>query len=95
MRREESNLPTYRGGNDRGKSGDERAARAAFNGGGDDVRRRSGSKDSAGSGGVGGGSSSKRRISVGGLDKVVQRRWMARRRQVGIGSHPHGIGLHL
>jgi hypothetical protein len=54
MRREESNLPTYRGGNDRGKASDERAARTAFNSDGDDVRQCSGSKDSSGSGGVGG-----------------------------------------
>jgi hypothetical protein len=80
MRREESNLPTYRGGNNRGKANDERAARATFNGGGDSVRRCSGSRDSSGSGGVGGGSSSKQRISAGGLDKVDQWRWMARRR---------------
>jgi hypothetical protein len=60
MRREESNLPTYRGGNDRGKASDKRADRAAVNGGGIGVRRCSDSKDSYGSGGVGEGSSCKR-----------------------------------
>jgi hypothetical protein len=35
MRWEESNLPTYHGGNDQGKADDEWAARVAFNGGGD------------------------------------------------------------
>jgi hypothetical protein len=72
MRREESNLPTYRCGNDQGKADDERAARAAFNGGGDRVQWCFSSKYSSGSGGVGGGSSSKRRISVGGLYRVDQ-----------------------
>jgi hypothetical protein len=95
MRREESNLPTYRGGNDRGKAGDERAARAAFNDGGDGIRWCSSSKDSSDSGGVGGGSSSKRQIGAGGYNKVVQRRWMARRRRLGIGSSLHGVGLYL
>jgi hypothetical protein len=76
MRQEESNLPTYRGGNDRRKASNERAARAAFNDGGDGVRQCSSSKDSSGSGGVGRGSSSKRRIGAGGLDKVDQQRWM-------------------
>jgi hypothetical protein len=88
-------LPTYCGGNDLGKAGNEREARAAFNGGGDGVRRYSGSKDSSGSGDVGGGSSSKRKIGAGGLDKMVQRRWMARRWRLGIGSNPHGVGLYL
>jgi hypothetical protein len=88
-------LPTYRGGNDRGKADDERAARAAFNGGGDGIQRCSGSMDSSGSCGVGGGSSSKRQISAGGLDKVDQRRWMARRRRISIGSNPHGVGFYL
>jgi hypothetical protein len=95
MWREESNLPTYHAGNGRGKAGDERAAWAAFNSGGDDVRWRFGSKDSSGNGDVGGGSSSKRWIGMGGLDKVVQRRWMARRRPLGIGSNTHGVGLYL
>jgi hypothetical protein len=45
---------------DRGKTGDERAARAALNGSGDNVRRCSGSRDSFDSGGVGGAPSSKR-----------------------------------
>jgi hypothetical protein len=79
MRREESNLPTYYGGNDRGKAGDERAAWTAFNSGGDGVRWRSSSRDSFGSSGVGVGSSSKQRIDMVGLDKVDQRQWMARR----------------
>jgi hypothetical protein len=62
---EESNLPTYRSGNDRGKAGDERAARAVLNGGGDGVRWCSGSRGFSGRGGVGGGSSSKRWIGAG------------------------------
>jgi hypothetical protein len=88
-------LPSYHGGNDRGKADDERVAQTAFNGGGDGVRWCSGSNDSSGSSVVVRGSSSKRRIGVGGLDKVVQRRWMARRRQLSIGSNPHGVGLYL
>jgi hypothetical protein len=70
---ERSTLPTYRGANDRGKAGDERAARAVFNGGGDDVRWRFGSKSFSGSGGVGGGSSSKWRINVGVFGVVARR----------------------
>jgi hypothetical protein len=74
MRWEESNLPTYHSGNDRGKADDERAAWAAFNCGGHGIRRCSSSKDSFGSGDVGGGSSSKRWISVRGSDVAVRRR---------------------
>jgi hypothetical protein len=62
---EGSNLPTYHGGNDRGKAGDERVARVVFNDGVDGVRLCSGSKDFSGSGGVGGGYSSKRWIGAG------------------------------
>jgi hypothetical protein len=58
-------LPTYHGGNDREKVGDERAAQAVFNGGGDGVQRCFSSKGFSDSGGVGGGSSSKRRIGAG------------------------------
>jgi hypothetical protein len=95
MRREESNLPPYRGGNDRWKASDKRAAQAAFNGSGDGIRRHSGSNDSSSSGGVGGGSSSKWWIGTGGLDKLVQWRWMDRRRRLGIASNPHRVGLYL
>jgi hypothetical protein len=90
MRRDKSNLPTYHGGNDRGKGSNERAAQAAFNGSADGIQRCSGFKDSSSNGGLGGGSSSKRRISVGSLDKVVQWRWMARKQQLDIGSNSHG-----
>jgi hypothetical protein len=69
-------LPTYRGGNDREKAGNEKAARAAFNGDGDGVQWRSSSKDSSGSGGVGGGSSSKQWIGTGGFGEAdLARRW--------------------
>jgi hypothetical protein len=68
-------LPTYRGGNDREKAGDEKATRAAFNGGGDSVRWHSGSKDSSDGGGIGGGSSSKRRIGTGGFGVAARPRW--------------------
>jgi hypothetical protein len=70
---EESNLPTYRGGNNRGKASDERAARVVFNGGGDWVRRHSDSKGFSSSGGVGMGSSSKWRIGAGVSGKVARR----------------------
>jgi hypothetical protein len=92
---EESNLPTYRGGNDREKADDEKAARVAFNGGRDGVRRHSSSKDSSGSGGVGGGSSSKQWIGTGSFGEVDQRRWLARRWRLGVGSNPHGVGIYL
>jgi hypothetical protein len=80
MRREESYLTTYRGGNDREKASDKKAAHAAFNGGGDGVQRCFSSKDLSSSGSVRRGSSSKQWIGAGGLDKVDQWRWMARRR---------------
>jgi hypothetical protein len=88
-------LPTYRAGNDQVKAGDQRAALAAFNDGGDSIRRCSGSMDSSGSGSVGGGSSSKQRIDTGALKKLDQWRWMAKKRRLGIGSNPHGVGLYL
>jgi hypothetical protein len=74
--REESNFPTYHGGNNWGKVGDERVARAVFNGSGDGVRRCSGSKGFSGNGGVGGGSSSNRRIIAWVFDAVA--RWQRR-----------------
>jgi hypothetical protein len=76
-------LPTYHGGNDREKASDEKATWVAFNGGGD------------GSGGVGGGSSSKRWIGMGGFGEADQRRWVARRWRLGVGSNTHGVGLYL
>jgi hypothetical protein len=74
-RREESNLPTYRGGNNREKAGNEKVPRAAFNGGGDSIWRCSSSKNSSGSGGVGGGSSSNRQIETGGFSVAPWRWW--------------------
>jgi hypothetical protein len=62
---EESNLPTYHGGNDRGKAINKRAVRMVFNGGGDGIQRCSSSKGFFSSGGVSGGSSSKQWISTG------------------------------
>jgi hypothetical protein len=62
---EESNFPTYRGGNEPREAGDGEAAQAIFNVDGDGVRRRSGSKGFSDSGGIGGGSSSKWWISAG------------------------------
>jgi hypothetical protein len=95
MRWKESNLLTYHDGNDQGKAGDLRAARAAFNGGGDGVQWRTSSKNYSGSSGVGGGSSSKWQIGAGDPDKGDQQRWMATRRWLNIGSNLHRVGLCL
>jgi hypothetical protein len=86
-------FPTYRGGNDRGKAGDERAARAAFNTGGDAVWQCSGSKDSSGSGGVGGVPPPRDESAWEALTRRDQWRWMARRWRLGIGLNPHEVGL--
>jgi hypothetical protein len=88
-------LPTYHGGNDRGKAGDERAARVVFNGGGDGVRQCSGSKGFSGSGGVGGDpppsdesvwESPVQRLD----DSVAARQW-----RLGFGPNLHVTGHYL
>jgi hypothetical protein len=66
-----------------------------FNGGRGSFRWHSGSKVRSSDGRVGGGSSSKRRIGAGGLGKVEQWRWLARRRRLGVGLNSHGTGHYL